>query len=317
MSLKANNSKSSKARLQVSERFNTLVSDLESIALDGGESSVLCLERHTPLSAQHVKQSLDEILSSGLGQQHALAHVVLDESGGDLFSADLVDEEAASVACLRKLHKIVQSSDGGGRILERPIVVVTNDTRQRPFRVKIVALVPDKNNSRSSSSDGSFFVYFFDPVTGNRDIENQPIETMDMNNNPMVKKRTPILLRYMTEGSESNEMKPLIAAPSPPKLSGSRHKKAMLCGSIHDDDFDSSSGWWCLFYALLLIGEGDDSFLQNFENVDEPNRRPRQRIGQLKNVLASHVDFLSNIDNEQNQRSTSSCQQTDVVGWFL
>ncbi len=102
-----------------------------------------------------------------------MADVILDESNGHLFDRDdLVKEEKA--ACHTKIQNVIlqqQQNDGYNNNehvlgLKRPILVITCDSR-RALQTRIMAFLPDE------LTNNNVWVYFFDPLTGDRDAEAQ------------------------------------------------------------------------------------------------------------------------------------------------
>lgn len=277
-----------KEHLKATERLKTLANALKHAILDE-DSSVLEIQRSTNLSADFVKHTLDEILSTSTSACR-LAHVILDESGGHLFDRDdLVNEERAALACVRKMHNtILQNANaddcgggGGSGGLKQPILVITNDSK-RSLHTRIVAFLPDEFANKVR-------VYFFDPLTGDRDIFEQTENGM--------------FVRYLQEGCVQNGVNPLLGVL---QRGGKYENRERICSN------EENSGWWCLFYALLLIHERNDSFLEKFDNlITNDCNGGIEKLGRLKNVLATHIDFLSQIDctNMTQQSFANNSQQ--------
>lgn len=146
---------------------------------------------------------------------------------------------------------------------------------------RIVAFLPDDFANKVR-------VYFFDPLTGDRDILEQTQNRM--------------FVRYLQDGSVQNGISPLLEDL---QRGGNYENRKSFCSN------EENSGWWCLFYMFLLMHERNDSFLDTdtFDNwINDCNRR-NKKLGQLKNVLATHIDFLSQIDSTNNiTQQTIKCE---------
>jgi hypothetical protein len=249
-----------KAQLQANERLKAIINALKNTIIDN-DNSVRTIDRNAKLDAKCVKYSLEEILGSQGAPSTSMAHVILDESGGHLFSRNnLVAEEAASVACLRKMQSIFHNNT-----FMKPIILITSDS-ERPLQIRIVVFLFDEFTNNVS-------IYFIDPLNCNKDILNQL--------------KSGLFVRYLKDGSIHNGLSPLLDT-----FQFKSNENQKLC------DREEHSGWWCLFYAFLIIHERNDSFLASYGSVDNNNQIGirNEQLGRLKNILSTHIDFLSKID---------------------
>jgi hypothetical protein len=274
--------KLAKARLQAKERFIYLTNALK-LAIIEQDTTILTFDRNIKLNGENVKCALDEILNADGDSSTSLAHVILDENGHLFNCDDLVAENDASVNCLRKITAILQNNQTEKK-LSKPILLITNDNKQT-FQIRIVVFIPDEFNNNIS-------IYFFDPFTGNRNIQKQT--------------KNCIFLRYLIDGSIQYDLKPLINSAL---VEFKNDKDKRICDKVEN------SGWWCLLYAFLIINERNDTFLDKCGVDINQNDITNQQMGRLKCILSTHIDFISKINinvNLEKQNNIETKNQQNI-----
>lgn len=203
---------------RLKEIVNALNQDLKNESLlKLGQKSELCLNK------MDVKCALNEVFGPRANAT-SLANIVLDDSLRGLFSQNLIEEEAASVKCLKKIQEIIESDEN---CLRKPIIIVTESNEKK---IKIICIVP---NSETSNT-----LYFMCPFSGQTSISTQTANQ--------------IFERYLREGSLKNSLKPLKG------LEMSDSKKNEIKGCL----MRQRTGWWCLYYAIMLVYYGKDDYFK-------------------------------------------------------
>jgi len=200
---------------------NALNQDLKNESLlKLGQKSELCLNK------MDVKCALNEVFGPRANAT-SLANIVLDDSLRGLFSQNLIEEEAASVKCLKKIQEIIESDEN---CLRKPIIIVTESNEKE---IKIICIVP---NSETSNT-----LYFMCPFSGHIKYN---LKTANQTANQ-------IFERYLKEGSLKNSLKPL--------------KGLEMSDSVTEIKgclMRQHTGWWCLYYAIMLVYYGKDDYFK-------------------------------------------------------
>ena len=179
-----------------------------------------------------------------------IAHVILDEYG-KIFSSSILEESNSSLNCLKKLQKIVSNEDDN-----KSIIIITGERES----TKIVLILTKPYQSISNSKEYAI-VYSIDPFTGKRDLV----------------EKTKLFKRYLKEGNIENGLNPLFNNKI--NLAENLNDVAKACNK-------KDVGWWCIFYCLMLIYNGNDEFLNenDWASID---------IKMIKLVLTTHIDSLN------------------------
>jgi predicted nucleic acid-binding Zn-ribbon protein len=233
------------------ERLKTVVNSLNQTV----NSSLINFNSNVDLNPEKVKLALEELI----GGKDGIVYVVLDDSG-NLFSKNLLEEANASLNCLKKMKMIIQGDD---RKLDKPIILVTGKNQA----IKIVFILPSEFQSIGNARNYPL-VYSIDPLNGKRDLLNQA-------NNK-------ILEMYLKKGSIDNRINPLFVNG----IETSEYKN-----DVKKCKDDKECGWWCIYYCLFLLYDGNDHFIDhaNWSTIS---------IEKIKTVLLAHVDILAS--DEQN-----------------
>jgi predicted nucleic acid-binding Zn-ribbon protein len=234
------------------ERLQVLINVLNRFS----EKLLIPTKNTFKLNGEKVKLALEE----SIGGKDGIAYIVLDENG-HLFSTVLLEEAIASLACLKSIQKLIEND---ANKLNKPIVFITGKNEE----LKVVVILPSANQTIDLAKQHSI-IYSLDPSNGRRDLTSQT--------------KHGIFEMYLKKGSPENQIKPLFVSGIEPAENRNSVRKC-----AHPVD----SGWWCIYYVLMLIHKGNDSFLEssNWEQND---------VDMLKTVLMTHMESLN--ENEQNE----------------
>ena len=231
------------------EKLQVVVNSLESV----DEGSMIDFNHESTLNTEKVKCALDELI----GGKDGLAYILLDEFA-QLFSPKLLDESNAGLNCLKKMQKIVESDEGR---LTKPLIVLTS----RDTAIQCVIILPKHYQSIKSARDHPI-VYSIDPVGGRRDL--------------LKSTEHRLFEMYLRKGSPENGVQPLFGDSIEASTDETETQKCKQ---------PSESGWWCIYYSLMLINEGADSFLGSKNWASD-------KIAMIMTVLATHIEVLGRND---------------------
>ena len=248
-----------KCRKKKSPTFEKLQIITNSLSEIGSNETLIKDEKIFNLNPEKVKSALD----SFLGGNDGLAYCILDESG-NLFSSSLFDEANASLTCLKKIQSIVLKEEG--EVLSKPLIVITGKSHED---IKCVLLMPKEFQSNEKSTNHCI-IYSLDPLNGKRNLIKQT--------------KNKLFEMYLRNGDVQSGIKPLFRNG----IEASENQSDV----IRKEAKEAASGWWSLFYCLMLIYEGNDSFLKRIE-------WEKSSVNIVANILSIHIDALNKDEVEE------------------
>ncbi|RNA44684.1 tldc domain-containing [Brachionus plicatilis] len=210
------------------------------------------------LDLKKTYSALNELIGS-------FVDVLMDEKGA-LFSQNLSKEADACKICVKKIQHLVESKLNRNL---KPIIVVS----KRNESVIIVAILTSQFQSCDSSKNYPI-LYSIEPSTGKRDLlgstEHKLFEI------------------YLTKGSKENGIGKIF---EPNVQLASDTSNSDVCKNVEGND-----AWLCIYYSLLLIYEGSDTFLGNnlaWLDID---------ISAVKTILIAYLPSLAAAETQNREK---------------